>query len=194
MSLTTDPTDPRIRRGAPDEAPVPQNEAYLVLSSAELANGYLQPYRDAYRHTVCNATTTMDSTIAATYARDPWFYGSTYCTTCRKHRPLDEFTWLDGSPMSPAQWSSEQLAAVVRRRQELSRMLDPEYQRIIANARRLRAEIDQIFTDVASWNDNSKARKDGCEPIDPDPDGKLRKLADGIDEMLARERARGRIS
>ena len=30
MSLTTDPSDPRLGHGV-DEAPVPQNETYLVL-------------------------------------------------------------------------------------------------------------------------------------------------------------------
>lgn len=43
----------------------------------------------------CGATTTMNRTIAETYARDPHFYGSTYCTTCRMHLPVAEFVWED---------------------------------------------------------------------------------------------------
>jgi hypothetical protein len=36
MSETTDPSDPRLGHGA-DDKPVPQNEAYLVLSDEERA-------------------------------------------------------------------------------------------------------------------------------------------------------------
>ncbi len=56
---------------------------------------------------------------------------------------------------------------------------------IIRRAMKLRVEIEQIFTDAASWNDN--ARQPGDEPIDADPDGKLRRIADGLDRMLERE-------
>lgn len=63
----------------------------------------------------------------------------------------------------------------------------PDRQRIIARAVVQRAEIEQIFTDIASWNDNSTARQQGAEAIDPDPDGSLRRLADGLDRMLAAE-------
>jgi hypothetical protein len=41
--------------------------------------------------------------------------------------------------------------------------------RIIERGRKIRAEIAQTFTDVASWNENG--RKAGEAPIDPDPDG-----------------------
>lgn len=49
MSLTTDPRDPRLGHGA-DAGPVPQNEAYLVLSEEERAKGYTRPLRLSYRH------------------------------------------------------------------------------------------------------------------------------------------------
>jgi hypothetical protein len=48
----------------------------------------------------CNDTTTMGTALAETYARDPNFYGATYCVGCRMHRPVGargEFVWLDGS-------------------------------------------------------------------------------------------------
>ena len=38
--------------------------------------------------------------IAATYARDPKFYGATFCINCRMHRPVGpdgEFVWDDGT-------------------------------------------------------------------------------------------------
>lgn len=44
----------------------------------------------------CGALTTMGTELAETYARDPKFYGGTYCTGCRMHRPVAEFVW-DGT-------------------------------------------------------------------------------------------------
>lgn len=44
----------------------------------------------------CGAQTTMGISIAETYARDPKFYGATYCVGCRTHRPVSEFVW-DGT-------------------------------------------------------------------------------------------------
>lgn len=95
--LTTDPGDPRLTHGAdPADGPaVPQAEVYLVLSEEERAKGFVRPVRRSYRHEVCGAVTTMSVALAETYARDPKFYGSTYCTTCRQHRPVGEFRWDD---------------------------------------------------------------------------------------------------
>lgn len=47
----------------------------------------------------CNTTTTMGRALSETYARDPHFYGSTYCCACCMHRPVAEFRWIekDGS-------------------------------------------------------------------------------------------------
>lgn len=44
----------------------------------------------------CNTTTTMALDIAETYARNPDFYGSTFCVYCRLHLPLEQFVW-DGT-------------------------------------------------------------------------------------------------
>lgn len=95
MTHTTDPTDPRLGRGT-DAVPVPQNEAYLVLSEEERAKGFVRPVRRKYVHEACGVVTTMSQAIAETYARDPKFYGATYCVHCRMHLPLTEFTW-DGT-------------------------------------------------------------------------------------------------
>jgi hypothetical protein len=99
MSPTTDdPNDPRLTHGS-DEEPVEQAEVYLVLSVEERAKGFVRPVRQAYVHEVCGAVTTMSRDLAETYARDPYFYGGTYCATCRMHRPVGadgEFLW-DGS-------------------------------------------------------------------------------------------------
>ena len=41
----------------------------------------------------CGACTTMGIAIAETYAREPKFYGSTFCAGCKKHLPVAEFVW-----------------------------------------------------------------------------------------------------
>lgn len=90
--LTTDPTDPRLTHGV-DDKPVPQAEAYLVLSEAERAKGFVRTVRHSYIHNTCRGITQMSSPLAETYARDPGFYGATYCVHCARHAPVDEFTW-----------------------------------------------------------------------------------------------------
>lgn len=150
MSLTTDPNDPRLGHGH-DDAPVPQNPVYLVLSDEERAKGFVRPVRDSYIHVGrhfmgqtreltddekarfvqpddgdpfvlvemlpegkerfwtkaeyeqvgkgCSTVTTMGRALSETYAREPRFYGSTYCVKCAMHRPVREFRWIeaDGS-------------------------------------------------------------------------------------------------
>lgn len=112
----TDPSDPRLGRGV-DEAPVPQHDAYLVLSETERAQGFVRPVRRAYMHIACpndaanhgkldihdkpfGPVTTMSQALAETYARQPTFYGATFCCACSMHRPVGEngeFIWDDGS-------------------------------------------------------------------------------------------------
>lgn len=92
MGLTTDPADPDLTRGV-DEKPVPQAKTYLVLPEEERAKGYVRPYRDAYRHATCGTVTGMGRALSETYARDPGFYGATYCCACAMHRPVSEFNW-----------------------------------------------------------------------------------------------------
>lgn len=97
---TTDPNDPRLTRGAdPADGPhVEQAEAYLVLSAEDRAQGFVRPVRRSYWHTVCGTVTRMSQAIAETYARQPSFYGATYCVACGKHRPVGadgEFHWVD---------------------------------------------------------------------------------------------------
>lgn len=101
--LVTNPDDPRLTHGA-DAEPTPQAKAYLVLSEAERAKGFVRPVRRSYVHTgaetPCGAVTTMSQALAETWARDIGFYGATYCVNCRMHRPVSEFTWDgDGSQL-----------------------------------------------------------------------------------------------
>lgn len=97
MSLTTDPRDPRLGHGVDDPAtPVAQHAAYLVLSEEERAKGFVRPVRTTYTHQVCGTDTSMGRALAETYARDPHFYGATYCVHCRGHFRVGEageFVW-----------------------------------------------------------------------------------------------------
>ena len=43
----------------------------------------------------CGTVTKMGRELAETYARNPHFYGATYCVGCQMHRPLKEFIWVD---------------------------------------------------------------------------------------------------
>lgn len=42
----------------------------------------------------CGTITTMGRALAETYARDPAFYGATYCVHCGLHLPVAEFVWV----------------------------------------------------------------------------------------------------
>lgn len=114
MSYTTDPSDPRLGHGV-DEEKIPQHQVYLILSDEERAKGFVRKVRKTYVHLYtedgspvpypllsmkgingCGAATTMSTPLAETYARDPKFYGATYCVGCKKHLPVTEFIW-DGT-------------------------------------------------------------------------------------------------
>lgn len=99
MSYTSDRSNPDLTHGA-DEEPTPMAPVYLVLSEEERAKGFVRPVRRSYVHLECGAVTTMGTPLAETYARQPDFYGATYCVKCQMHRPVGtkgEFVWDDGS-------------------------------------------------------------------------------------------------
>jgi hypothetical protein len=78
---------------------------------------------------------------------------------------------------SPSAFAVPEEAAIPEdAREGLTLMLD--------NARRIRSDIEQIFIDVESWNDNSIARKNGAERIDPDPGGEMRRWALALDKNI----------
>jgi hypothetical protein len=96
--------------------PVGQHKDYIVLCPDERAKGFVRPYRDKYIHVgvggheidpenpskhgrkdgACGALTQMGRALSETYARDPKFYGSTFCVGCNRHLPVAEFVWEDG--------------------------------------------------------------------------------------------------
>lgn len=95
MGITSDPNDPRITRGI-DTEPREQSDAYLVLpEEARKEQGFIRPVRTSYVHDKCGSVTTMGGAIAETYARNPKFYGATYCCHCRMHLPVSEFRWVE---------------------------------------------------------------------------------------------------
>lgn len=101
MSTTDDRNDPGLNNIGPDG----MQETYLVLSEEERAKGFVRPVRQSYVHERCGAVTTMGLAIAETYARDPRFYGGTYCARCQTHGPVGahgEFVWThprEGTPL-----------------------------------------------------------------------------------------------
>jgi hypothetical protein len=102
MGLTTDRDDPGLSKIRPDG----QQEKYLVLSDEERARGFVRPVRRSYKHLACGTVTTMGQALAETYARDPAFYGGTFCCYCGNHFPLrgengqPNFLWdQDDSPV-----------------------------------------------------------------------------------------------
>ncbi len=96
--ITPDRGDPRLRQIGPDG----MQNAYLVLSDAERQRGFIRPVRRSYLHLVCGTVTRMGAAIAETYARQPTFYGATYCVGCKSHFPVGadgEFVWVEhGEP------------------------------------------------------------------------------------------------
>lgn len=101
-----------------DEGNVGQHSSYVVLCEEERQKGFVRPYRDSYRHIGhlerlerlngspgidpadlehrvggCGTVTTMGRALSETYARDPTFYGETFCVRCNAHFPVAEFTW-----------------------------------------------------------------------------------------------------
>ncbi len=113
-----------VRTKQRNEGNTGQHSSYIVLCEEERQKGFVRPYRDAYKHvgslrepaplshdgdtsphTIehqrygertggCGAVTTMGRSLSETYARDPKFYGATFCCSCNAHFPVAEFVWI----------------------------------------------------------------------------------------------------
>lgn len=111
-----------VRANQREEGNTGQYSSYIVLCEEERQKGFVRPYRDAYKHigrleTIisdgrekpdqphehqhrvggCGTVTTMGRALSETYARDPLFYGSTFCVRCNAHFPVAEFVWTADS-------------------------------------------------------------------------------------------------
>jgi hypothetical protein len=61
-------------------------------------------------------------------------------------------------------------------------------QSILNRANKIIREIEHIFTDAKHWNENTRPLLyPDAEPINPDPDGKLARCKQGLEEMLRNE-------
>jgi hypothetical protein len=72
-------------------------EEYPKGEQSALGRFWTQPELDKIDKG-CGTVTTMGQTIAETYARDPGFYGATFCCGCGTHLPVGkggEFVWVD---------------------------------------------------------------------------------------------------
>lgn len=74
------PTDERLQDG--------QKKDHWVLSPEERSSGHVRPVRVSYVHSVCGTETRMPYAIAETYAKNPLFYGSTWCCGCCQYLPV----------------------------------------------------------------------------------------------------------
>ncbi len=103
VSTTTDgkPPRPGYEAGgapAPIDPKTGQHESYWVLTEEERAKGFVRPVRNKYVHLTCGVVTRMGQALSETYARDPKYYGATFCVHCQKHFPVGpdgEFVWDD---------------------------------------------------------------------------------------------------
>jgi hypothetical protein len=102
MTLITDPDDPRLGEIEPSG----MQKAYLVLSEAERAKGFVRPLRRSYIHLKCGGETHMGLALCETYARDPSFYGGTFCSVCGDHFHLFE-TRPNGETVHNFLWAED---------------------------------------------------------------------------------------
>lgn len=101
VTLSGNPAEPgteHMGAPAPIDPATGMHGDYWVLSEDERAKGFVRPVRDTYAHTSCNGSLTrMGRSLAETYARDPKFYGATFCCMCRQHYPVAQFVWAGTS-------------------------------------------------------------------------------------------------
>jgi hypothetical protein len=75
-----------------------QYKDYWILSKEERLKGFIQPVRTKYIHLKCGCVTVMGLKLSETYARNPIFYGATFCSNCGEHYPVGEngeFVWIE---------------------------------------------------------------------------------------------------
>lgn len=94
------PTSPHGATPTEEVLPDGQKKDHWVLPSEQRALGFVRPVRRSYIHSKCRVKTSMPLAIAETYARQPDYYGRTFCCGCGNYFPVGEsgeFVWADGS-------------------------------------------------------------------------------------------------
>lgn len=92
--MTIDRNDPALHEIIQEGPRKGQQRDYLVLSEEERAKGFVMPVYRSYRHMKCGTDTRMGQELCETYARNPKFYGGTFCCHCGTHFGL--FTYEKG--------------------------------------------------------------------------------------------------
>lgn len=72
-----------------NKRPDGQHERHPTNTDGE----YVAPVRTKYIHSKCGVETVVGSVIAETYAKNPTFYGRTFCVGCHDYFPISEFNW-----------------------------------------------------------------------------------------------------
>lgn len=65
------------------------------LGGTYVTQDELMAWEKGERFGGCGTLTTMNRTISETYARNPKFYGATFCCGCGRHLPVNEFFWAN---------------------------------------------------------------------------------------------------
>lgn len=86
-----EPGNVRVCRGTIGHEGPCDDQVQTLVTPAERAKVAAENRRRG-----CDSLTTMSSPLAETYARDPKFYGATFCCACGEHYPVGEFVW-DGT-------------------------------------------------------------------------------------------------
>lgn len=77
-------------------ATVLTNEDGSFKGGSYITQAEMDAWKAGERLGGCGTKTIMNKTISETYARNPKFYGATFCCGCGTHLPVNEFFW-DGT-------------------------------------------------------------------------------------------------
>ena len=68
-----------------------------IIGASYVTQSELDAWKEGKLIGGCGTLTTMGRALSETYARNPEFYGATFCCGCNKHLPVDEFIWAGTS-------------------------------------------------------------------------------------------------